>query len=49
MLVSQSFRIRLGAHRYRIVTDTTPSVKLHGSAELWHVLPLAMGGVRVGS
>ena len=42
-------RIRLSAHRYRIVTDTTPSVKLHGSAELWHVLPLAMGGVRVGS
>ena len=42
-------RIRLSAHRYRIVTETTPSVKMEGSAELWHVLPLAMGGVRVGS
>ena len=41
-------RIRLSAHRYRIVTETTPSVKMEGSAELWHVLPLAMGGVRAG-
>ena len=40
--------IRLSAHRYRIVTETTPSVKMEGSAELWHVLPLAMGGVRAG-
>ena len=41
-------RIRLSAHRYRIVTETTPSVKMEGSAELWHVLPLATGGVTAG-
>ena len=41
-------RIRLSAHRYRIVTETTPSVKMEGSAELWHVLPLADGGCEGG-
>ena len=39
-------RIRLSAHRYRIVTATTPPAALPDSAELWHVLPNA-GGVRV--
>ena len=38
-------RIRLSAHRYRIVTATTNKT-LPDSAELWHVLPNA-GGVRV--
>ncbi len=38
-------RIRLSAHRFRIVTAATNKT-LPDSAELWHVLPNA-GGVRV--
>ena len=43
--LSTTPRIRLSAHRYRIVTAATNKT-LPDSAELWHVLPNA-GGVRV--